>query len=92
MPAEFVRRMQRHGDASEISLDPVLGSAVTMNTHAWRLLAMSMLADAGVRIFSPEDGQRLGLPRMINELIRNCDTDQAASSRPARSRPACSSR
>jgi methylmalonyl-CoA mutase len=36
------------------------------------------LADAGVRIFSPEDGQRLGLAGMINELIRDCDTDLAA--------------
>jgi len=37
------------------------------------------LAKAGVRIFSPEDGQRLGLPGMINELIRDCDTDLAAT-------------
>ena len=36
------------------------------------------LAAAGVRIFSPEDGQRLGLAGMINELIRDCDTDLAA--------------
>ena len=36
------------------------------------------LADAGVRIFSPEDGHRLGLGGMINELIRDCDTDLAA--------------
>ena len=41
------------------------------------------LADAGVRIFSPEDGQRLGLPGMINELIRDCDTDLAAAPSPA---------
>ena len=33
------------------------------------------LATAGVRIFSPEDGQRLGLAGMINELIRSADTD-----------------
>ena len=37
------------------------------------------LAQAGVRIFSPEDGQRLGLPGMINELIRDADTDIAAA-------------
>ncbi|HUN34346.1 MAG TPA: fused isobutyryl-CoA mutase/GTPase IcmF, partial [Trebonia sp.] len=37
------------------------------------------LAAAGVRIFSPEDGQRLGLPGMINELIRDCDVDLAAA-------------
>jgi methylmalonyl-CoA mutase len=36
------------------------------------------LAKSGVRIFSPEDGQRLGLPGMINELIRDADTDIAA--------------
>ncbi|MFD6392370.1 fused isobutyryl-CoA mutase/GTPase IcmF [Nocardia sp. NPDC060259] len=35
------------------------------------------LARGGVRIFSPEDGQRLGLPGMINELIRVCDVDPA---------------
>jgi len=31
------------------------------------------LAGLGVRIFSPQDGQRLGLPGMINELVRTCD-------------------
>ncbi|WP_197016438.1 fused isobutyryl-CoA mutase/GTPase IcmF [Actinomadura viridis] len=42
---------------------------------------IARLAGAGVRIFSPEDGQRLGLPGMINELVRDCDVDLAA--RPA---------
>jgi methylmalonyl-CoA mutase len=36
------------------------------------------LAQQGVRIFSPEDGQRLGLPRMVNEIIQTCDVDLAA--------------
>ncbi|MEV4258822.1 cobalamin-dependent protein, partial [Spirillospora sp. NPDC049652] len=39
---------------------------------------IARLADAGVRIFSPEDGQRLGLPGMINELVRDADVDLAA--------------
>jgi methylmalonyl-CoA mutase len=39
---------------------------------------ITRLAAAGVRIFSPEDGQRLGLAGMINELIAACDTDLAA--------------
>ncbi|XVQ07794.1 fused isobutyryl-CoA mutase/GTPase IcmF [Spirillospora sp. CA-255316] len=39
---------------------------------------IARLAEAGVRIFSPEDGQRLGLPGMINELVRDCDVDLAA--------------
>src|SRR3712207_760632 len=36
------------------------------------------LRERGVTIFAPEDGQRLGLPGMINELIRECDVDLAA--------------
>ncbi len=37
------------------------------------------LHDYGVaRIFSPEDGQRLGLAGMINSMIRECDADLAA--------------
>ncbi|HTU74055.1 MAG TPA: fused isobutyryl-CoA mutase/GTPase IcmF [Trebonia sp.] len=40
---------------------------------------VARLERAGVRIFSPEDGQRLGLPGMINELIRDCDTDLSAT-------------
>jgi isobutyryl-CoA mutase len=36
------------------------------------------LAAAGVRIFSPEDGHRLGLAGMINGLVRDCDVDLAA--------------
>ena len=33
------------------------------------------LREAGVTIFSPEDGQRLGLPGMVNQVIEACDTD-----------------
>jgi len=38
------------------------------------------LHDYGVtRIFSPEDGQRLGLQGMINEIVSACDTDLAVT-------------
>src|SRR3954451_13504817 len=33
------------------------------------------LRSSGVTIFSPEDGQRLGLPGMINSVGKDCDTD-----------------
>jgi methylmalonyl-CoA mutase len=33
------------------------------------------LRRAGVTIFSPEDGQRMGLPGMINSVVRDCDFD-----------------
>src|SRR5213596_630594 len=37
---------------------------------------IELLHSRGVaRIFSPEDGQRLGLPGMINIMIRECDVD-----------------
>jgi methylmalonyl-CoA mutase len=40
---------------------------------------IELLQSRGVsRIFSPEDGQRLGLPGMINIMIRECDVDLAA--------------
>ncbi|MGY1624798.1 fused isobutyryl-CoA mutase/GTPase IcmF [Geodermatophilus sp. SYSU D00965] len=39
---------------------------------------IALLAEQGVRIFSPDDGQRLGLPGMVNELVRACDVDLAA--------------
>jgi len=41
---------------------------------------IELLHSRGVaRIFSPEDGQRLGLPGMINIMIRECDVDLAAT-------------
>ena len=33
------------------------------------------LRAAGVTIFSPEDGQRLGLPGMVNQVVAACDVD-----------------
>ena len=40
---------------------------------------IELLHSRGVaRIFSPEDGQHLGLPGMINIMIRECDTDLSA--------------
>jgi methylmalonyl-CoA mutase len=38
---------------------------------------IAQLAKLGVHIFSPQDGQRLGLPGMINELVSECDQDLA---------------
>jgi isobutyryl-CoA mutase len=36
------------------------------------------LAGAGVRIFSPEDGQKMGLAGMIGEMVMRCDVDLTA--------------
>src|SRR3954468_8020128 len=45
---------------------------------------IALLHERGVtRIFSPEDGQRLGLPGMINVMVRECDTDLADAPPPS---------
>jgi len=36
---------------------------------------IAVLAERGVRIFSPEDGLRLGLAGMINTIVAECDRD-----------------
>ena len=36
---------------------------------------IARLRESGVTIFSPDDGQRLGLAGMINEMIEACDVD-----------------
>jgi isobutyryl-CoA mutase len=41
------------------------------------------LREHGVRIFSPEDGQRMGLPAMVNSMVRECDVDLAAGPAPS---------
>ena len=35
---------------------------------------IARLREHGVRIFSPEDGQRLGLAAMVNTMVADCDT------------------
>jgi len=45
---------------------------------------IAALRSQGVRIFSPEDGQRMGLAGMVNTLIAECDHD--LTDQPARSR------
>jgi len=45
---------------------------------------IAALQECGVtRIFSPEDGQRLGLARMVNTMIEACDNDPAAGAAPS---------
>jgi methylmalonyl-CoA mutase len=39
---------------------------------------IARLRESGVTIFSPEDGQRLGLAGMINTVIQDCDFDLMA--------------
>ncbi len=42
---------------------------------------IARLRTSGVHIFSPEDGQRLGLAGMVNQIIEQCDQDLWSTSR-----------
>lgn len=47
---EFADDMIASGDAVEPCLDPKCGSAFSFNFHAWKILAMKKLEEAGVKI------------------------------------------
>src|SRR5690349_6579297 len=44
---------------------------------------IALLAERGVRIFSPQDGQRLGLAGMINAMVAACDVELGPDGPPA---------
>src|SRR5690242_5329559 len=73
---EYLSRSLKEAGAEQVR---VFGGGGGVIVHE----EIARLADAGVRIFSPEDGQRLGLPGMINELVRDCDVDLADEPVPA---------
>jgi hypothetical protein len=48
--AEYVDRLQQEGEASPYVFDPKCSSAVSINTHAWKILAVELAEEAGVEI------------------------------------------
>jgi hypothetical protein len=68
LAAEFVDLLREDGEGSDICLDPVLGSAFTFNTHAWRVLAMRLLSDAGVRVLFQSN---------VVDVVRSADRIEA---------------
>ncbi|MFW5693106.1 MAG: FAD-dependent oxidoreductase, partial [Thermoguttaceae bacterium] len=50
LAAEFVARLQQLGAASDYCLDPKCSSAVSVDNHAWKCLAMDLVREAGVEI------------------------------------------
>lgn len=47
---EFVTRLQQQGDATRYVMDPKCSSAVGLNVHAWKILAVQMTQEAGVEL------------------------------------------
>ena len=50
LPLEFARRLQAAGAASDFELDPKCGSALSIDTHWWKILAMQLVREARVRL------------------------------------------
>lgn len=50
LPLEIVQRLQAMGAASEFALDPKCASAISIDGHSWKILAMQLCAEAGVDI------------------------------------------
>jgi hypothetical protein len=48
LPLEFCRRMQALGAASDHDLDPKCGSAIGVDNHWWKIVALQLLREAGV--------------------------------------------
>src|SRR5471032_2311331 len=46
LPLEFCRRLQATGAASDHELDPKCGSAISVDSHWWKILAMQLVREA----------------------------------------------
>jgi hypothetical protein len=50
LPFEFCRQLQVLGAASGHELDPKCGSAISIDSHWWKILAMQLCREAGVKL------------------------------------------
>ena len=50
LPGEIVTRLRRAGNASAFNLDPKCSSAISVDNHAWKILALQMAQEAGVQV------------------------------------------
>ena len=50
LPLEFCRQLQKVGAASDHELDPKCGSAISIDSSWWKIVAMQLAREAGVRL------------------------------------------
>jgi hypothetical protein len=50
LPLEFCQRLQAAGAASALELDPKCASAISINSHWWKIIAMQLCREAGVKL------------------------------------------
>lgn len=103
LAAEFVGRLQAAGAASDYIFDPKCGSAVSIDGHYWKCLAMELLQQAGVKLMlhthvvdTLRDGDRItgvvaehksGRQEIHAQVVIDCSGD-GSPTRQERTRPA----
>ncbi|MDR1281051.1 MAG: FAD-dependent oxidoreductase [Opitutaceae bacterium] len=50
LPLEITGRLRREGAASDFVLDPKCGSAISIDNHSWKCLAVTMADEAGLDV------------------------------------------
>ncbi|HRE82943.1 MAG TPA: FAD-dependent oxidoreductase [Opitutaceae bacterium] len=50
IPFEFCQRLQAAGAASQHEFDPKCASAISIDSHTWKILLMQLMREAGVRL------------------------------------------
>ncbi len=50
LPLEFCQRLQAMDAGSSFELDPKCASAISIDSHWWKILAMQLMREAGVRL------------------------------------------
>ena len=67
LPLEFCHRLQTLGAASDFELDPKCASAISIDSHWWKIVAMQLVREAGVKLLlhtqvvdTIREGDRIG--------------------------------
>lgn len=97
LPLEFTRRLREAGAGSEIELDPKCASAFSLNPHWWKILALQLAREAGVRLLlhsqvveTIREGDRIrgvvvanksGLQRIEADVTIDCSGDGDVAAR-----------
>ena len=50
LPLEFCQRLQAAGAASQFEFDPKCASAISIDSHWWKILLMQLMREARVRL------------------------------------------
>ncbi len=97
LPLEFCRRLQQLNAASDFEFDPKCGSAISIDSHSWKILLMQLMREAGVRLMlhtqvldTIREGDRIrgvivanksGIQRLEADVTIDCSGDGDVAAR-----------